>query len=106
MRAGWLNKRISIEQPVRTQNDYGEYVETWSEVRKVWASIEPLRGEEYIASKTMQAGVDHRIRMRYQADLTPKQRIKYGNRIFEIESVIHVREAKVETQAMCREKVL
>lgn len=106
MRAGWLNKRVTIEQVSRTQNEYGETVETWSKLRDVWASIEPLRGEEYIASKTMQAGVDHRIRMRYQPDLTPKHRIKYGSRIFEIESVIHVREAKVETQAMCREKVL
>lgn len=106
MRPGWLKHRVTIEQASATQNDHGEQVLTWADVREVWASIEPMRGQEYIISKTMQAAVDHRIRMRYIADLTPhNHRIRYGERIFEIESVIHVREAKVETQAMCREKV-
>ncbi|GIV86627.1 MAG: hypothetical protein KatS3mg054_0656 [Chloroflexus sp.] len=106
MRPSWLKHRVTIQQLAVTQNTYGEQVETWTDLRSVWASIEPLRGQEYIASKTMQAAVDHRIRLRYAADITPhNHRIVYKSRIFEIESVIHVREARVETQLMCREQV-
>lgn len=103
MLAGILRHRVAIQSKTVVQNDYGEETVVWTDERSVWASIEPLRGREYIEAKTLQATVDHRIRMRYLADLTPVKRIRYGERVFEIESVIHVREARIETQAMCRE---
>lgn len=38
MRAGELDRRVRLEEKSVTQNEFGEEVETWSEIDTVWAS--------------------------------------------------------------------
>jgi len=105
MFAGWLRHRIVIQRLVGTKNSYGEVVQSWQDVATVWASIEPLRGREYVEAAAAQATVDHRIRIRYRSGISPTMRVTYGERIFEVVSVIDPREQHKELELMCKEDV-
>jgi SPP1 family predicted phage head-tail adaptor len=80
-------------------------IETWSTFATAQASIEPISGREYIAAQSTQADVSHRIRLRYLSGITPKLRVNYSSRIFDILSVININECNRELQLMCRESI-
>ena len=103
MKIGKLRHRIAIEQVAEIQDSDGSVIETWSAFADVQASIEPISGREYFAAQTTQAEVTHRFSLRYVSGVTPKMRVKYGSRIFDILSVINVNERNRELQLMCRE---
>jgi SPP1 family predicted phage head-tail adaptor len=105
VKLGRLRHRIAIEQVAETQDPDGSVIESWSTYAIAQASIEPISGREYFAAQTTQADVTHRISLRYLTGVTPKMRVKYGSRIFDILSVINTRERSVELQLMCREFV-
>ena len=65
MRAGWLRHRITIQTPATVQSSSGQVTPGWSDYLVAWASIEPLRGREYMEGRQAQASVDHRIRIVY-----------------------------------------
>uniref|UniRef100_A0A6M3J9L2 Putative head-tail joining protein n=1 Tax=viral metagenome TaxID=1070528 RepID=A0A6M3J9L2_9ZZZZ len=101
MNAGQLNKRIVIQQYGSTQNEYGEQVKTWSTVKTVWASVQPLQGREWFNAKQIQSEVEVRMRLRYTTAITPKMRIQYNSLNYNIESVINVGEQNREIELMC-----
>jgi SPP1 family predicted phage head-tail adaptor len=105
LKIGKLRHRIAIEQVTETQDTDGSVIEIWSAYATVQASIEPLSGREYIAAQSIQADVTHRISLRYMPGITPKMRVNYSSRIFDILSVINVGERNRELQLMCRENI-
>jgi SPP1 family predicted phage head-tail adaptor len=105
VKIGKLRHRIAIEQVAETRDADGSVIEGWSAHATVQASIEPISGREYIAAQSTQADVTHRIRLRYLSGITPKMRVNYNSRIFDILSVINVGERNRELQLMCRESI-
>jgi SPP1 family predicted phage head-tail adaptor len=105
MRAGRLRHRVTIQDKVVTQDDYGEEVITWSDVDTVWASVEPLRGEEFAELRRAGAELTTRIVMRYQSGIAPEMRAMEGSHVYDILSVINVEERDKELHLMCRELV-
>ena len=104
MQIGKLRHKITIEDVTETINDIGEIVEEWEEFATVWAEILPLRGREYWASKQTTSEITGKIRIRYLADITSKMRVKFGERIFDIEAVLNTDERKIETILSVSEK--
>lgn len=107
MRAGRLRKRVTIQQkttPV-TQNTYGEEAPVWETVATVWASVEPLRGREFLEARREGAEVTTRIVMRYQSGIAPEMRATYDGHTYDVLSVIDPEERHRELQLMCREVV-
>ena len=105
MRLGKLRHRITIEQVAETQDADGSVIETWSNYASAQGSIEPVSGREYFDAQTTQADITHRIYLRRISGVIPKMRVKYGERIFDILSVINTRERNAELQLMCRENI-
>ncbi len=105
MQAGKLRHRIAIEAPAETQGPDGSVSQTWGTFATAWASIEPLVGKEYFAAEREQADISHRIRMRFIGGITPRMRVSFESRIFEIESALNVSERNRELILMCRECV-
>jgi SPP1 family predicted phage head-tail adaptor len=107
MRAGRLNKRISIERITETKNDFGEFVYAWSELAKRSAGIEPLNGKEYFSSVGENSGVTTRIRIRYDsvtATITNADRVNHGGTIYNIVSPpINPQERGAELVLMCEQ---
>jgi SPP1 family predicted phage head-tail adaptor len=105
VRIGKLRHRITIEQVTETQDTDGSALESWSTYATVQASIEPISGREYFTAQSTQADVTHRISLRYVSGITPKMRVNFSSRIFDILSVINVNECNRELQLMCRESI-
>jgi len=105
MRAGDLRHRVTIQQAVESQNDFGEVITTWQNYKTVWAAIKPLTGREYFASQQVNAEVSVQIQMRYIPGITPKMRIVEGSKVYEIEAVMDVEGKRKELQLLCKEVV-
>jgi SPP1 family predicted phage head-tail adaptor len=107
MQAGRLRQQVIIENFTVTKNAFGEEIPGWATYMSTWAAVEPVRGREYMEARQVQADVDTRIRVRAQSGKTilPTMRVKFGSRIYTIQSVINVGELGKEIQLMCKEQI-
>lgn len=105
MRIGKLRHRVKLQVYTATRDSFGGEVEAWTDIAELWASIEPISGKEYFASQQINAEVNTKIVIRYKAGVNPKMRIKFGDRFFEIVSVICIQEKRKEIHLMCKENI-
>jgi len=105
MRAGSLDKKVIIEKQSEGSDDFGEVTNTWESYASTYVSILPLRGREYFSSKGVKSEVSHKIELRYMDGIDSSMRIVYGARVFEIESVINIREKNKTLEIMATEVV-
>jgi len=106
MRAGELRHQVTIQRNTATaQDNYGQVVESWSTIATRWASIRPMTGDESEEGKQVKAKATHEIKMRYLVDITTKDRVKLGTRIFNVYSIINTEEKNKETVLKCIEAV-
>jgi SPP1 family predicted phage head-tail adaptor len=89
MQAGKLRHHVSLQKPVKTQNpSTGAVVNSWQETAKLWAEVAPLSAREFVAAQATQSEVTTRITIRFRSDVTPKHRIVYAGKIYNIEGVL------------------
>lgn len=107
MKAGSLRQQITVQQLSSTTGDGGGGVasENWTDFATVYADVEPLTGRELFQAQQVNDELTHKITIRYIPGLSSKMRVKYGSRIFQIESVLDVGERHREVQLMTRELV-
>jgi SPP1 family predicted phage head-tail adaptor len=106
MKAGDLRHRVILQRPIEIRGtDYADVQRTWQDVATLWASVEPLSGREFFANAEMQGELTARVRLRYRPGVTPKMRLQYDGRIFEIQSVMNVNEDDVELELMVAESL-
>lgn len=103
MRAGLLRHRLTIQIPSKSRNDFGELIESWNDWATVWGSIEPNLGKRYFEAKQANSEVQGLIRIRYRTGLLPTMRVKYGDQIFKIISIVHPFEKKQELHILYKE---
>lgn len=103
MNAGSLRHRVTIQQRAATQDGFGEPSDTWTDIATVWANVQPLRGEERFTAQQMQAAIDHKVTMRYRAPLSAQNRLMFGARILDIESVVNIDERNRTLEVFCKE---
>ncbi|HDR1907264.1 TPA: phage head closure protein [Pasteurella multocida] len=105
MQIGKLRHRITLQKQVNTLNEFGATVTEWQDFAVVWAEIKPFFGREYFAAQQMQSEITTQIFIRYLPEVLPTMRVKFGERFFEIVSVINANERNIYLQLMCRENV-
>lgn len=101
MEIGDLRHRITFQKHTTTINENGFEVETWEDVKTVWAAASNLHGREYFAAAAVQAentvkftiryltGLDTTMRILFrgkQYNITAIDNIKYQNRFIEIKA--------------------
>lgn len=106
MRAGRLRHVVTLERQSATQDAMGQRVDVWTTIATVRASVEPIRGNEFIAASGERAELTTRIRIRYSADvsgLRARDRVNHGGDIYEIDAPpINTDQRNKELQLMCR----
>lgn len=113
---GVKNRRITIEEPVVAVDSLGDPTRTYNALVTVWASIQPVRGEERYMLAFVQANVDTRFRVNWhptiKSQVTPKCRIKLSRedspetfRYFDIKSVNDINEAHREFEIYANEVI-
>jgi SPP1 family predicted phage head-tail adaptor len=99
------NRRITIQTKTETYDSYNQPIETWSDGSEVWASIVTTGGGEFYAAQKLNASTQALFKIRYGTTVAVTDRIKYGNRIFEILSVNDANEAHRELHISGKEVV-
>ncbi len=112
MMAGKLRHRVTLQEPVETQNDVGEPEVRWQNVATaIKAAIIPIRGKEFFTARQEYGEVDVRIEMRYRTDISVKQKIVHGpvcacnttqTEEFLIEVPLDINERHKELHLMCQ----
>lgn len=104
LRAGELDQRITIQQPVSTQDVYGQAVNTWSDLCSVWAKVEGGWASEIEDSNEIMNVGKWTVHMRYRSDVTPEMRIKFGDLYLGIIGVENVMSRGTTLKLTCETK--
>ena len=105
MRAGSLRHKITFQQLTVANDTWGHSAETWTDQVTTYAAIWTLRGTERMESMKLDNEITHKIRVRYKRDLNPKMRIKFGERYFNILSMVDPDERHIYYEMMVNEEI-
>ncbi len=105
MKAGLMRRRIVIEETTQGQNSFGEVTDSWGTFATRWARMESLQGREFWSSLQVNAERVVRFTMRYLDGVTPKMRVNYDSRLFNIAHVQHDEGKKRQTVLITEETV-
>lgn len=87
MRAGSLDRRLTILRRTLARNDYGEQVEEYDTLDTVWASKLDTTGRELFAAKGTIGENSTRFRIRYRSDLVLTDRLSYNDTEYDITQI-------------------
>lgn len=106
MRAGPLNKVITLQEQQEVKDDYGSININYIDLKDIRASVAPISGDEKYINAELLNTVTHKITIRYDSNLNldPTNRIVFKNRNFEIENVLNFQEKNVFYTILCKEK--
>lgn len=105
MGIGQFRHRVTIQKYTANLDSFGQEVKEWVDICTVWASVEPLRGREFFRAQTIHAEVTTRITIRYKGGISPKMKVVFDGRCFDILSVINPEEKNKEIHLMCKESI-
>ena len=106
MQSGELRYRIELQRVTVAADSHGDQTKTWATIGYAWASIEPLSGREFLAASQVMSDITVRIKLRGRSDitLTPKDRVKFGTRYFDIRHIVDWGGKGTDWQLMCTER--
>lgn len=84
MRAGSLDRRVTILRREVSRNAHGEQVEEYEVLETVWAQKLDATGRELFTSQTTIAEGTARFRLRYRSDMLATDRLSYDGREYDI----------------------
>ncbi len=106
MDIGRTNKRITFCKYEEKENALLQMEQILTEVKTVWASVEPTRGREYQEAQRIRPELTYKITTRYHRGITPDMFIRFKDRYFNIISVINVKERNEMLEIICTEKII
>ena len=87
MRAGELDRRITVQSATTTTNAVGQDVKTWTDYKTIWAKVKEENPSERIRANRVDARMTYVITTRYRTDLTTDMRIVYGGNALDIHGI-------------------
>ena len=108
MRAGLLRQRLVFQALSSADDGRGGSTPSWSTSLTAWGRLAPLEGAEAEVAGRLVAGVTHEWAARYSATaagLTPKHRISWSGRVFQIVRVLEVDARRRQLRGLAKEIV-
>lgn len=105
MTVGRRNCLVTFQTRTTDKSDLGQQVDEWTDELTRWVAIQPLNGREYFAASGENSQVTTRIRSPWDCalgDMTNKNRVVYGSKVYDIETVINDKEQDIELIFMCK----
>lgn len=103
-----LRRKITVQNVAESKDSYGQPIETWSTYAIRYADVLPSSGREYVTAQQRYAEEITLLRLRYDSttkNISPKMRVKYGDRFLNIESALNDNDRNKSIQLLCREAV-
>lgn len=88
MLVGRMRYRIEIEDLTKITDIDGFVSEEWLPFATVWADITAVSGKEYLQSAQTLSEITSKIYIRYISRLKTSMRIKYKDRLFNIQTIL------------------
>lgn len=88
-----------------SQNAVGEPNVGWADYLTVWASVDPVTGNEPFLAQQHLSRVTSKIRMRYRSGVTSDMRVSYGGNYYDIKAVLNWGERNAELMLLCEQGV-
>lgn len=107
MHAGKLRHKVTVQSVSEAKNAYGGMVDTWSDAFTTWANVMPVGQKEFTAQDKLQTEITHKIHMRHDSNtstITPKHRIQFDGRTFDIQQVINLHERDIRLEILAIER--
>lgn len=98
-----MDKRVTLQSVSRVSDGAGGWMETWADTATVWGHVAPLSGREATYAQSLAGEVSHKVTIRYRAGITPRQRVQYGDRVFEVSAVLDPDEKHEQLELYCTE---
>lgn len=108
MEIGRLNKRITLYKFGEITDSMGQEKQELTPVATIWGDLRPVRGNEYYEVQKIQAKVSHKLYIRYNAsyaDIDSNWYVGFGDKEFDVVSVINVDLADKMFEIYCNERV-
>lgn len=104
LQAGRMDKQIVIQEPTDSQgDDYGDLQQSWGTFATVYANVYEGPGREIDEARQINAEITTQFHIRYLSGLSPKMRIYYNSRYYEIFSIREIgRQSRVNIFAKAR----
>lgn len=105
---GRLRHRLVVQAENPLPDGGGGRGDPWAApitLATVWGRVEPLGGAERLRAMQLDARVSHRVTLRYRADVTARERLVFGQRVFKIRAVINLEERNEWLQLLCEEGI-
>lgn len=95
--------KIDFLERVNAYDEHGEPIDTWTPFKSgVWASKDPLLGNEMFTALTLDTKVEVKFNMHYFEGVTDEMRIKHGEEVYEILSSVNVSSLNRELLCYCK----
>lgn len=103
---GNLRDALEIIRGSGPSDGGGGSTETWSVITdgNVFGQVKPVNGREKYAGLALQDAVSHEIKIRYHSGIRTSDRIRFGTRVFTIQSILDWEERHVEMSVFCTER--
>jgi SPP1 family predicted phage head-tail adaptor len=98
---GKMRHRIKVLQLKNSENEVGEIVKDWTELKKLWAEKKQLKGENPTYQDREGVKYTYRFKVRYTPDIDEDMRIIYDNIIYDIKHINHIKELSPYTTIDC-----
>ena len=96
--AGSFNRRVEIQSPIEpTQDSFGEWPATWTTIATRWASLKALSSRELFIAQQVVAQASHLCKMRWFRNISPKFRLVFAGRVFNVAGNADPGECRIET---------
>ncbi|AOG06249.1 phage head closure protein [Bosea sp. RAC05] len=86
-RVGALRRRLLLEAAVATPDGLGGTTQVYETVAAVWAQLEWIAGGERWRRGRPEQVATHRVTLRWRAGVDAGQRLRDGDRLFDIRAV-------------------
>lgn len=88
MDVGKLDKRITLQKLADGEDAYGQPAQIWTDVIRIWASIEDISGRQYFAAQAAQNPVETKITVRYRPGIAASMRAVHGSDVYDVHAVL------------------
>lgn len=87
MKAGPLDRRVTIQRFTETRNEYNEPIAVWTDLATLSAQVIQQSGREFLSADQTQAERPVLFRLRWLDGVTVLDRVSYGGRVHNIQDV-------------------
>lgn len=105
MEPGKLRHKVTIQSRQELRDASGQPKPVFTTFATAWGEMRPARGREYQQAQLVQSDLSVTWVIRYVSGVTPRHRLIFGARIFDINSCVDVGGRQETLELMCTEKI-